>query len=769
MYMRRIALLASLPSNGSGITGAWCRTRTREAGRIIANLMVGVVFTAGISSAQFTGTVWENTPNGDDASNPANMASTLPSAQFVSSAIQFCSDTGQTGCPATAAYNVAAFLNNPTFTNQMNGFNPTAALNTSGGASGSTEVQLTGSIYLSAGANGFMTGHDDGFTIQISGGPGTVTCSTQSGSFCVNAAGETAFVVTPFTITPTVAGIYNFTLNYSECCGPPAYLLFAYANGAPVGSAQIFKSFGAATIPLGGTTSLSFTVLNPNASGSLTSVAFTDTLPPGLVVTTPNGLTGTCGGGTITATQGSSIVSLSGATLSAGVSCTFSINVTAITAGIDTNVVTVTSNVGMGNTATASLTVLAPPTITKLFGATSIAVGNSTSLTFTVSNPNASTTLTGIAFTDSLPSGLIVAAPNGLAGSCGGGTITAVARSASVSLSGAALAGGVSCTFSVNVTGTTAGTQNNSVTVTSANGGIGNTSLASVTVGTAPPPSFTVTCPAVSSAEVGVPFNSPAISVSGGTPPYTFSVVGTLPAGLTLNTTTGAITGTPTATGTFAIQVTDSTGLAASTTCSFSINLTVTSSASFQMRYAANLNIGESYIDITNTGANGAALLGPGFGTAAGNICVNVYAFDPGEELIACCSCLVTPDQTVNLGVNRDLTVKTLTGVVPNSVTVKLLTSLAGGDGTGTSCTNSAATATTAALVGGLAAWGTTVHADPTGAYPTTETPFTPSTLSQSELASIGGRCAAILGNGSGFGICNSCRAGALGAKPIAQ
>jgi hypothetical protein len=40
---------------------------------------------------------------------------------------------------------------------------------------------------------------------------------------------------------------------------------------------------------------------------------------------------------------------------------------------------------------------------------------------------------------------------------------------------------------------------------------------------------------------------------------------------------------------------------------------------------------------------------------------------------------------------------------------------------------------------------------------------FTPSTLSAGEAASIGGRCAAILGNGSGFGICNSCRAGALG------
>jgi hypothetical protein len=196
----------------------------------------------------------------------------------------------------------------------------------------------------------------------------------------------------------------------------------------------------------------------------------------------------------------------------------------------------------------------------------------------------------------------------------------------------------------------------------------------------------------------------------------------------------------------------------------------VTADAAFQVGYAANLTIGESYINITNTGANGAALLGPGFGTQSGNICVSVYAFDPGEELISCCSCLVTPDQTVNLGVNRDLTVKTLTGVVPSSVTVKLLATLSSGGGSGTSCTNSAASVTaTTTGVSGLAAWGTTLHATPTAAYATTETAFTPATLSAGEAASIGGRCAAILGNGSGFGICNSCRAGALGAKTIAE
>jgi hypothetical protein len=192
----------------------------------------------------------------------------------------------------------------------------------------------------------------------------------------------------------------------------------------------------------------------------------------------------------------------------------------------------------------------------------------------------------------------------------------------------------------------------------------------------------------------------------------------------------------------------------------------ITADSPFQVSYAANLQFGESYINITNSGANGAPLLGPGLGGAAGNICVNVYAFSPDEQEIACCSCLVTPDGLVNLGVNRDLTSRTLTGVIPTSVVVKLVATLAGTGGTGTSCTNSAAMVTSATQANGLVAWQTTLHATPVaGTYATTEHTFTPATLSSGELASIGGRCASIIGNGSGFGICFSCRAGGLGAS----
>jgi uncharacterized repeat protein (TIGR01451 family) len=124
----------------------------------------------------------------------------------------------------------------------------------------------------------------------------------------------------------------------------------------------ISKAFGAANIPVGGTTSLSFTITNPNGGGSLTGVGFTDTLPAGLVVSTPNGLGGTCGSGTITAVAGSGSVSLSGVTLGATGSCTFSVNVTGTTAGTQNNTTgAVSSNEsGAGGVASASLVVQTP-------------------------------------------------------------------------------------------------------------------------------------------------------------------------------------------------------------------------------------------------------------------------------------------------------------------------------------------------------------------------------------------------------------------------
>jgi hypothetical protein len=255
----------------------------------------------------------------------------------------------------------------------------------------------------------------------------------------------------------------------------------------------ISKVFGAASIPVGGSTGLSFTIQNPNTGNGLTGVAFTDTLPAGLVVSTPNGLTGSCGGGTITATQGTGVVSLSGGTLAASGSCTFSVNVTGTAAGSKTNT---TSNVtstegGTGGAASATINVEGPPSIAKAFNPSTIGPNGVSTLTFTISNPAANPDAqAGVAFSDTFPANLVVATPSGAVNNCGG-TLTAVAGSGSVSLTGASVAVASSCTVSVNVTSAVPGSYNNtSGAVSSTNGGTGNAASATLIVS---PASLTIT------------------------------------------------------------------------------------------------------------------------------------------------------------------------------------------------------------------------------------------------------------------------------------
>ncbi|MBK7474289.1 MAG: hypothetical protein IPI73_30100 [Betaproteobacteria bacterium] len=130
----------------------------------------------------------------------------------------------------------------------------------------------------------------------------------------------------------------------------------------------IAKAFGAAAIPLNGSTSLTIVIQNPNATVALTGVAFTDTLPAGLEVATPNAMTNSCGG-TATATAGSGAVSLANGAIVAGGSCAVSISVTGVTAGDKNNTTgsVASTNGGSGTSASATTTVVAPPTIAKSF------------------------------------------------------------------------------------------------------------------------------------------------------------------------------------------------------------------------------------------------------------------------------------------------------------------------------------------------------------------------------------------------------------------
>src|SRR5262249_47456573 len=163
-----------------------------------------------------------------------------------------------------------------------------------------------------------------------------------------------------------------------------------------------------------GTTSLTFTIdtvnnATHNQNLTLNGVAFTDNLPAGLVNATPSNVSTTCTNGTATAADGGSQVQLTGADVPPNSSCTVTVTVQGTTGGDKINSVQGTStNGGTGNTANASITVVLPPTISKAFGAASIPLNGTTTVTFTISNPNnpgtpANGDLTGVAFSDTLP------------------------------------------------------------------------------------------------------------------------------------------------------------------------------------------------------------------------------------------------------------------------------------------------------------------------------------------------------------------------------
>ena len=298
----------------------------------------------------------------------------------------------------------------------------------------------------------------------------------------------------------------------------------------------IAKAFSPTTINVNDTSALTFTINNTAlGNGALTGVAFSDTLPAGVVVATPNGQTGTCGGGTITATAGSGSVSLSGASLAAGASCTFSVDVIGNTAGSKVNTtgnITSTES-GQGGTATATLTVNAPtPVLTKAFNPTSIQAGGTTVLTFTVTNPAGAGAVANVAFTDTLPANLRVA------NATVGGTCANAAAATTVAAGGTSVvvanlqvpAGASSCTVTVNITNATgqtgtcpaAGFTNAAANITSSANVVNSVQPSCVTVTAALQPSLDKAF-------------SPTSIQAGGTTVLTFTVTNPAGAGAVAN------------------------------------------------------------------------------------------------------------------------------------------------------------------------------------------------------------------------------------------
>jgi uncharacterized repeat protein (TIGR01451 family) len=225
---------------------------------------------------------------------------------------------------------------------------------------------------------------------------------------------------------------------------------------------------------VGGTSQINFTITNPN-SVALTGANFTDTLT-NMFISATGSATGSCvGASTNSFTAGQTgLITIGGLTIPAKVgsvngSCTVSIVVQSNTPGTHPN----QANAVFSNEAPPSapsnavnLTVYAAPTIAKAFVTPTIAVGGTSQINFTITNPN-SVALTGANFTDTLTN-MFISATGSATGSCVGASTNSftAGQTGLITIGGLTIPAKVgsvngSCTVSIVIQSNTPGTHPN--------------------------------------------------------------------------------------------------------------------------------------------------------------------------------------------------------------------------------------------------------------------------------------------------------------------
>ena len=191
------------------------------------------------------------------------------------------------------------------------------------------------------------------------------------------------------------------------------------------------------------------------------------------------------------------------------------------------------------------------PGFTKQFSPSTTSAGVPVTLSFSITN-NSGIRLTGLSFTDSLPTGLVVDTPLNITNTCGG-TASALAGGTSIALSGGTLAANATCTVTVQVVAAGTGTYTNpAVTLTSNQAPAVQSAPTDLSVISVPPPTFNKQFSPGSTpmgSTVAVVFtitNNAPVPLSG------LSFIDALPGGLqittpvvTLNTCSGTFTPSP--------------------------------------------------------------------------------------------------------------------------------------------------------------------------------------------------------------------------------
>ncbi|MCA1780298.1 MAG: hypothetical protein LC637_13235, partial [Xanthomonadaceae bacterium] len=229
---------------------------------------------------------------------------------------------------------------------------------------------------------------------------------------------------------------------------------------------RLTKTFIENPAPSGGATTIEFTIQNTSAISAASDLTFTDVLtnflPIPLPVTLP--AAGFCGpSSTIIITVlgvGARGLLIQGGELAPGASCTFQIGVDlppGLPPSVAINLTGPISGIVDGNTVTgtpteAELRILGAPSLTKAFLADPVQPGDTVDLQFTLRySENASSGATSITFTDDLSATLTGLAAIGLPANdvCGAGS--QLSGTTNLTLTGASLLPGQSCTFSATL------------------------------------------------------------------------------------------------------------------------------------------------------------------------------------------------------------------------------------------------------------------------------------------------------------------------------
>ncbi len=251
---------------------------------------------------------------------------------------------------------------------------------------------------------------------------------------------------------------------------------FAILQAVPVAAQTLgfSKAYSPATVETGGTSTLTYKIDNTANAIAVGSLAFVDSLPAGVTVTSSGPAVGCEAGFVRTRNQfGTGSVTFSGGTVAAGGTCTISVVVRPSLTGTLTDTSgELTSDLPVATPgASATLTVVPPGTpiepetlvFSKAYSPATVEVNEVSTLTYTIDNVANAIAVGSLAFMDFLPAGVTVASSGPVVG-CEAGFVQTRNSSGTgrVTFSGGTVAAGGTCTISVDVrpslTGTLTGT-----------------------------------------------------------------------------------------------------------------------------------------------------------------------------------------------------------------------------------------------------------------------------------------------------------------------